>query len=121
MVVLLILILLIAGGWPNHFQSLLDSAIQTQMFLYAPGSSRNIRSHIRTYFIFCSYFGRTAVPADSDTLVTFAELMSVTAGYAHIKHIFGSIKLLHNIYNIEFIEHDFHLDVVLQFLKQKTG
>ena len=61
------------------------------------------------------------MPADSDTLVTFAELMSLTAGYEHIKHIFGSIKLLHAIYNIDFIDQDFRVDVALQSLKRKLA
>ena len=91
------------------------------MYLYAPGSAKNIKSHIRTYLIFCSYFGRVAVPADSDTLTAFAELMAVTAGYAHIKHIFSSIRLLHDIYNVDFIENDFRLDITLQSLKRKLA
>ena len=111
----------IAGERVNQFQALLDASLQTQMFLYAPGSARNVKSHIRTYLLFCTYFNRVAIPADSDTLVTFAELMSCTAGYAHIKHIFGSIKLLHKIYNIEFVEHDFRVDVALQSLKRKLA
>ena len=110
-----------AGQRSTYFQALLDASIQTQLYLYAPGSARNIKSHIRTYLIFCCYFDRIAVPADNDTLVTFAELMAVTAGYAHIKHIFGSVKLLHTIYNIVFIEHDFHVDVALQSLKHKLA
>ena len=47
--------------------------------------------------------------------------MSLTAGYAHIKHIFGSIKLLHTIYNVDFLEYDFRVDVALQSLKRKLA
>ena len=71
--------------------------------------------------IFCAHFKRPAIPADSDTLVAFSELMSVTAGYQHIKHIFASIKLLHIIYNVNFIEADFRLDSALQSLKRRLA
>ena len=89
--------------------------------MYAPGTAKNIKSHIRTFLLFCAKFNRIAVPADVDTLVAFSELMSVTVGYAHIKHIFASIKLLHTIYNYDFIEADFRLDSALQSLKRRLA
>ena len=112
---------LLAGLVQQQFSSLLSAAVHTQQFLYAPGTAKNIKSHIRTFLIFCAHFQRAAVPADSDTLVAFSELMSVTAGYAHIKHIFASIKLLHVIYHADFIESDFRLDSALQSLKRRLA
>ena len=98
----------------RQFNALLSAAIYTQQYLYAPGTAKNIKSHIRTFLIFCAYFNRPAVPADTDTLVAFAEFMSVTVGYQHIKHIFSSIKLLHTIYNIDFLR-------ALQSLKRRLA
>ena len=69
--------------------------------------------------IFCTYYKRVAVPANVDTLVCFAEFMSFTAGYHHIKHLFASVRLLHDIYNVEFIQSDFRVDAALQSLKRK--
>ena len=105
----------------RQFNALLSAAIYTQQYLYAPGTAKNIKSHIRTFLIFCAYFNRAAVPADTDTLVAFAEFMSVTVGYQHIKHIFSSIKLLHTIYNIDFLEYDFRVDTALQSLKRRLA
>ena len=111
----------VAGPRAQQFKSLLAASLITQQYLYAPGTAKNIKSHLRTYLIFCAYFGRTAVPADTDTLVAFAEMMSCSAGYQHIKHIFSSIKLLHTIYNIEFLEYDFRVDTALQSLKRRLA
>ena len=47
--------------------------------------------------------------------------MSLTSGYHHIKHLFSSIKLLHKIYNIEFIDYDFRVDLALQSLKRRLA
>ena len=55
--------LYVAGERMNQFQALLDASLQTQLYLYAPGSARNIKSHIRTYLMFCTYFNRVAIPA----------------------------------------------------------
>ena len=107
--------------YQQHFASLLSAAIHTQQYLYAPGTAKNIKSHFRTFILFCTYFQKVAVPADTDTLVAFSELMSVTVGYQHIKHIFASIRLLHKIYNVEFAEYDFRVDVALQSLKRRLA
>ena len=105
----------------TEFNSLLNSAYETQRYLYARDTAKNIKSHMRTYLIYCTYFQRTAVPADSDTLVAFAEIMSFTAGYQHIKHLFSSIRLLHDIFNIDCIQNDFRVDAALQSLKRKLA
>ena len=104
-----------------EFNKLLENAHETQRYLYARDTAKNIKSHIRTYLIYCTYFHRTAVPADADTLVGFAELMSYTVGYQHIKHLFSSVRLLHNIYNADCIENDFRVDAALQSLKRKLA
>ena len=102
-----------------EFRNLLDSAHQTQRFLYAKNTAKNIKSHWRTFLIFCTYFRRVAVPADPDTLVCFAEFMSFTVGYQHIKHLFSSIRLLHDVHNLDFVQNDFRVDAALQSLKRK--
>ena len=47
--------------------------------------------------------------------------MSQTCGYKHIKHLIGSVKLLHRIYNVKFIEDNYPLDSALQSLKRKLA
>ena len=94
-----------------EFRNLLEAAHESQRYLYAKDTAKNIKSHLRTYLIFCTYYKRVAVPANVDTLVCFAEFMSFTAGYHHIKHLFASVRLLHDIYNVEFIQSDFRVDI----------
>ena len=37
----------------DEFQLLLESAQQTQGFLFAPGTKSNIKSHLRQFILFC--------------------------------------------------------------------
>lgn len=105
----------------DEFSRVHQSARRTQQYMYAPDSAKNIRSHFRTYFLFCLHFNRQPLPADSDTLVCFTEYMSQTCGFAHIKHLIGSVKLLHKIYGVEFLEDDYQLDSALQSIKRKCA
>ena len=109
----------ISGMSRTGFSALLQSAVVTQSYMYAPDTAKNIKSHLRTYVIFCTYFNRCLIPADTDTLVAFCEMLSLTCGYPHIKHILSSVKLLHRTYNVDFIEHDFRVDCALQSLRRK--
>ena len=47
--------------------------------------------------------------------------MSVNVGYQRIKHIFSSIKLLHKVYNVDFLDYDFRVDIALQSLKRRLA
>jgi hypothetical protein len=105
----------------TDFNKLLNCAHETQRYLYAKDTSKNIKSHIRTYLIYCTYFNRIAIPADANTLVGFAEFMSFTVGYQHIKHLFSSIRLLHSIFNLDCLQNDFRVDAALQSLKRKLA
>ena len=95
--------------------------MDTQQFMYARDTAKNIRSHFRTYFLFCLHFRRRPLPADSQTLVCYIEYMSQTCGYKHIKHLIGSVKLLHKIFNSEFLEDDYQVDSALQSVKRKCA
>ena len=69
--------------------------MKTQANAYAKGTRKNLKSGIKTFLIFCIKFGRPICPTDRSTLISFAQLMSLTVGYGHIKSLFWSIKLLH--------------------------
>lgn len=105
----------------DEFSRIHQSARRTQQYMYAPASARNIRSHFRTYLLFCLHFNRGPLPANSDTLVCFIEYMSQSCGFQHIKHLLGSVRLLHRIYGIEFLEDDYQLDSALQSIKRKCA
>ena len=93
----------------------------TQSFLFAPGTRKNIRSHLRQFILFCCKFDRRVVPAERDTLVAFFELFSLTATYNHLKNVYSSIKFLHRALNEPFIEEEFQVDTILQALKRKLA
>ena len=60
-----------------QFSRLLSSAHATQGFLFAPGTKKNIKSHLKQFALFCVYFNRQIIPAQRETLVAFFELFSV--------------------------------------------
>ena len=105
----------------SEFNQILNSAHQTQAFLFAPGTKKNVRSHIRQFVLFCVYFNRQIVPADRETLVAFFELFSVTASYEHLKNIYSLIKLLHKCLNQPFVEDEFQVNTILQSIKRKLA
>ena len=105
----------------QEFNLVLQSAHKTQGFLFAPGTRRNIKSHIRQFVLFCCKFKRNIVPADRDTLVAFFELFSLSSSYEHLKNIYSSVKFLHKALNQPFIEDEFQVNTVLQSLKRKIA
>ena len=103
------------------FRKILLSAHRTQAFLFAPGTRKNIKSHLRQFILFCCHFNKVVVPAERDTLVAFFELFSLTASYDHLKNVYSSIKFLHRALNQPFIEEEFQINTVLQSLKRKLA
>ena len=104
-----------------EFNKILSSAHETQAFLFAPGTKKNVRSHIKQFVLFCLYFKRRIIPAEKETLVAFFELYSVTASYDHLKNVYSSLKLLHKCLNMPFIEDEFQVNTVLQSIKRKLA
>ena len=105
----------------SEFQLILDSAHQTQGFLFAPGTKKNIKSHIRQFVLFCIKYNKVIVPAARDTLVAFFELFSLTASYDHCKNVYSSLKFLHKALNVDFIEDEFQVNTILQSIKRKLA
>ena len=95
--------------------------IVTQGYRFAAKTTKNMLSHIRTFFFFCTYFGLAALPALPSTLCYFAELMALTASYGHIKNLLSSVKYLHSAYNLPYPSNDFGVDATLQGLKRKLA
>ena len=100
---------------------ILASAHQTQGFLFAPATKKNVKSHIRQYVLFCVHFKRKILPAERETLVAFFELFSTTASYDHLKNVYSSIKFLHKSLNLPFIEDEFQVNTILQSIKRKLA
>ena len=107
--------------YQDQFNLILKSAHNTQAYLFADGTRKNIRSHIRQFILFCVKFQRCIIPADRETLVAFFELFSLTASYEHLKNVYSSIKFLHKALNFSFLEDEFQVDTVLQSVKRKLA
>ena len=97
------------------------AAFKDQVYLYAKSTVKNIRSHLKTYFLFCTKYGFDSLPATSDCIVCFCQFMSQTVSYQYIKQILSSVKTLHKVFNFEMIEKDYAIDVTLQCIKRKTA
>ena len=96
-------------------------AYKTQANTYAKGTRKNFRSSLKTFIIFCIKFGRPICPTDRRTLMSFAQLMSLTVGYAHIKNIFSAIKLMHKALDKTFPDDDFQVDTTLKAIKRQLA
>ena len=105
----------------SQFDRLLSSSHQTQGFLFAQGTKKNIKSHLRQFILFCVYFNRQVVPSSRETLLAFLELFSVTASYDHLKNVYSSIKFLHKALNLPFLDEEFQITSVLQSIKRKLA
>ena len=93
----------------------------TQAYYHAKNSSRNILSHIRQWLFFTIFFGLCILPASTDNLILFAEIMAVTCGYDHIKNVIGSVGFLHKILDLPFDRESFRLRLTLQSLKRRLA
>ena len=94
---------------------------RTQSYYYAKATSRNVLSHIRQWMFFTVFFNLCPLPASTENLVLFTELMAVTVGYDHIKAIIGSVGFLHQILDLPFERNSFQLRLTLQSLKRRLA
>ena len=101
-----------------EFRELVHEATNAQINSFAKGTRKNLRSGIKTFLIFCIKFGRPVCPTDRDTLMSFAQLMSYTVGYNHIKNLFAAVKFLHQALGHKFPEDDFQINSTLKAIKR---
>ena len=53
--------------------------------------------------------------------MSFAQLMSLSVGYGHIKNLFSGIKMMHKALDAEFPEDDFQVDSTLKAIKRQLA
>ena len=94
---------------------------KTQSFKYAKNSASNIKSAIRQFLYFTTYFRLKQLPADPDTLIYFLEFMAKTSGFSHLKHLYSSVKYLHEALDYKFPENNFQIDTTMQGLKRRLA
>ena len=102
----------------QQFEQLTLEAKVAQANTYAKGTRKNYRSAMKTFILFCVKFGRPVCPTDRHTLMSFAQLMSLSVGYGHIKNLFSAIKLIHKALDQPFPEDDFQVDTTLKAIKR---
>ena len=93
--------------------------METQGYRFAKSTKSNVLSQIRQWLYFAIYFNVKIMPASSDSLCLFMELMSRTSGYGHCKNVLGGIKYLHASTGHTFPSNDFSLEETLQGLKRR--
>ena len=76
-------------------------------------------SQIRQWLYFAVYFNLSILPASPVDLCMFAELLSYSSGYGHIKNVMGGVKYFHHTMGHEFPSDSVWLDDTLQGLKRK--
>ena len=94
---------------------------KTQSYRYAKSSADNVKSAIRQFLYFTNYFGLQQLPVSVDTLVCFMEFMARTSGYGHLKHLYSSVKFLHEAQDEIFPENNFQIDTTMQGLKRRLA
>ena len=94
---------------------------KTQTFKYTKNSAANVVSAIRQFLYFTNYFRLQQLPASPDTLICFLEFMARTSGYNHLKHLYSSVKYLHEALDYDFPENNFQIDTTLQGLKRRLA
>jgi hypothetical protein len=93
-----------------------DTIIQLRQSLL-----RYVLSNICQWFYFAVFFGLCILPASTEHIILFSELIALTSGYDHIKAIISSTGFLHKIFDLPFIRDSFQLRLTLQFLKRKLA
>ena len=83
---------------------------KTRGHAFANGTSSNLRTQFRSFFKFCVYFQRKALPADLDTICGFAQFLSRSMTPQSIKNHLSGVKLLHILSGFEYtFSDDFHI------------
>ena len=93
----------------------------TQSHYYAKASARNVLSHIRQWLCFTIFFGLCFLPARTEDIIPFLELMALSSGYDHIKAVLGSIGFLHKNLGLSFQSDSFQIKITLQALKRRLA
>jgi hypothetical protein len=111
----LVNLFLVSAQW----EQLKTQNLVTQGYRFAKSTRTNVRSQIRQWVYFCTYFGVPVLPATEVDLCLFLELMSNSSGFGHIKNVLGGIRYLHHSLSCDFPTESVRLEDTLQGLKRK--
>ena len=96
--------------------------LHAQKSAYAPGTLNNIRSHLRSYFIFCLATGHPHWLFSVNHICHYLVFLSRTASYPTLKNHLSSIRLLFELQQLNIDLHqDFFIRLTLRGLKRLHG
>ncbi|XP_035659582.1 uncharacterized protein LOC118404542 isoform X1 [Branchiostoma floridae] len=79
-----------------------DQVRQTKRAAFADGTWENLRTHLRTYLLFCTFYDIVPFPAKVDTLETYAEFLSRSfRAPASIANYVSGIKTFHILFGLD--------------------
>ena len=76
---------------------------RTQRDCFVHGTWLNIRTQLRAYFLFCTFFGITPVPASLETVLLYTQFLSRSfKAPQSIKNYLNGVKFLHILLGFEY-------------------
>jgi hypothetical protein len=77
------------------FQDLLEEASAFKRSAFAETTKSSYRSHLKSYLRFCLFYGRTPVPADSQTLKAYVAFLARSIKPGSINCYLNIVRILH--------------------------
>ena len=86
----------------RDFQDLLKDVEHSRHHAFAKGSYSNLRTQVRSYFLFCVYFGRRPLPADPKTIYGFVQFLSRSMVPSSVRNYLSGVRVLHIFHGLPF-------------------
>ena len=93
---------------------------QSERRAYVSGTWSNLKTQVRAFFMFCTHFDITAVPASSDTVMLFAQFLSRSfSSPQSIKNYLNGVKFIHILLGHEFVHYkDAHFRMLFRGIER---
>ena len=106
---------------PWMVQLRLDTS-HTQRSAYASGTMNNIKSHLRSYLVFCLATGHPYLQFSITHLCDYLVFLACTLSYPTIQNHLSSLRLFFELHNIHVdLFQDFHIRLTLRRIKRLNG
>ena len=86
----------------REFRVLLKDVHAARCNAFTQGSYSNLRTQIRSYFAYCVYFGRTPMPADSNTIYGYAQFLSRSMLPSSVRNYLSGVRTLHLLHGLSY-------------------
>ena len=107
---------------PAWYINLEDDALLSQRSAYAPGSLANLRSHLRSYFIFCLAAGHPHLEFSVDHICKFLLFLSRTLSFVTIRNHLSSLRIFFELHGIAVdLPKDLYIALTLCGIKRLHG